>query len=186
MKLSAKQWGYIGCLFALFILMNSTFFWKQMYPIQYETEVRDAAQYFNVDPYLVLAVVQIESNFVHERFSKKGATGLMQLMPETAEWANEESGLDKHPYSYIEDPRANILLGTWYISYLHEKYEGDKAKILVAYNAGQGHVDRWLTEGIWDGTEYHTEKIPFPETRHYVKRALYYYYHYVEIYEDDF
>jgi soluble lytic murein transglycosylase len=186
MKFRKKQWLCIICLFGLFILLNSTFFWKLAYPIQYEDEVSEASQYFGVDPYLVLAVVMIESNFNHESSSKKGATGLMQLMPETAEWANKESGLNNDPSSYIEDPRANILLGTWYLSYLYHKYDGNTIKVIAAYNAGQGHVDRWLDEGKWDGSEYRTDQIPFGETRHYVSRVMYYYYQYQDIYKDDF
>jgi soluble lytic murein transglycosylase len=183
MKLSGKQWLCIIGLIGVFIILNSTFFWKLIFPIHYEEEVMEASEYFEVDPHLVLAVVQIESNFKQNRSSKKGATGLMQLMPDTAEWANVESGLNTDPSSYIEDPKSNILLGTWYLSYLHNKYNGDMTKTIAAYNAGQGHVDRWLNEGKWDGSEYRLDQIPFGETRHYVSRVLYYYYHYKEVYD---
>ncbi|WP_025028947.1 lytic transglycosylase domain-containing protein [Caldalkalibacillus mannanilyticus] len=186
MKLSLKHVVYLISIFALFILLNSPFFWKMMYPIQFESEVKDAADYFEVSPYLVLAVMQTESRFNHDRLSKKGATGLMQLMPETAKWANKESGLHKDPNSYIDDPKSNILLGSWYLSYLINKYDQDELKAIVAYNAGQGHVDRWIESGIWDGTEYRIDQIPFGETRHYVARVLYFKKRYEEIYRDQF
>jgi soluble lytic murein transglycosylase len=186
MKLTVKQWVLVVCLFLLFFLLNSQQFWKLMYPIQYVDEVSEAVERFQVDPFLVLAVVQIESNFKHERFSNKGATGLMQLMPDTAHWANKESGLNKDPQSYIHDPKANILLGSWYLSYLIHKYEGNYTKAVVAYNAGQGNVDRWLQEGVWDGTEASINQIPFGETRHYVARVMYFYHRYHSIYQEDF
>jgi len=186
MKLTFKHLLSLVCIFILFVAMNSSFFWKLMYPIQYEQEVQDASEYFGVSPYLVLAVMQTESRFKHDRLSKKGATGLMQLMPDTAEWANKESGLNKDPQSYIEDPKSNILLGSWYLSYLLNKYDQDELKAIVAYNAGQGHVDRWIQEGTWDGTEYRLDQIPFGETRHYVARVMYFKERYEDIYQDQF
>jgi soluble lytic murein transglycosylase len=183
MKLTGKQWTSLITLFLLFLLLNSSSFWKLVYPIAYKQEVIEAAAYFEVDPHLIFAVMQIESNFKHERFSAKGATGLMQLMPDTAQWANEESGLNKDPHAYIQDPRSNILLGTWYLSYLLERYQGDIVQAVVAYNAGQGNVDRWLETGEWDGTEDGLHQIPFGETRHYVTRVLYYFKRYQTIYE---
>lgn len=186
MKLNKKQIGLLIALFGLFLVLNSHFFWKLMYPIHYKNEVHEAAEFFEVDPFLVLSIVQIESNFKQGAFSKKGAVGLMQIMPETAMWANEESGLNKHPNSYIDDPKENILLGTWYLSYLMERYDGDIVKSIAAYNAGLGHVDRWLKEGTWDGTEHRIDQIPFGETRHYISRVLYYHSRYKDIYKDEF
>ncbi|MDQ0337839.1 soluble lytic murein transglycosylase [Caldalkalibacillus uzonensis] len=185
-RFTKKQWLCAFLLFLVFLTLNSHTFWKLMYPIQYEEDVQEAAEHFNVDPFLILAVMKIESGFKQERASKKGAEGLMQLMPETAEWINEKSGLNKAPHAYRHDPRDNILLGTWYLSYLLDKYQGDYVKTLVAYNAGQGNVDRWLAEGVWDGREYTIDQVPFGETRHYVKRALFYYDRYKKIYEEHF
>lgn len=185
MKLSGKQWASLIVLFLLFVLLNSNTFWKVVYPIAYEREVIEAASYFEVDPHLIFAVIQNESNFKQDLFSPKGATGLMQLMPETARWANEVSGLNQDPHSYIQDPRANILLGTWFLSYLLDQYGGDIVKAVVAYNAGQGNVDLWLEIGTWDGTEQGLDQIPFGETRHYVTRVLYFFRRYQTIYEMD-
>jgi soluble lytic murein transglycosylase len=186
MRYLAKYWIYLMGLVVVFILLSSPFFWKTMYPINYTEEVKGAAQYFDLDPFLVLAVMHTESRFKQERLSKKGAAGLMQLMPETARWANEESGLNKDAQSYVDDPKSNILLGTWYLSYLLNKYDQDELKAIVAYNAGQGHVDRWLESGIWDGSEYRLNQIPFGETRHYLSRVLYYQKRYQDIYKDEF
>lgn len=186
MKLSSVQKLCMILLLILIMILNSSFFWKAMYPIAYQEEVTRASSYFGVDPFLVLAVVQIESKFVQDRLSHKGARGLMQLMPETAEWANQQSGLNRDPNDYIHDPNDNILLGTWYLAYLLEKYEQDHVKAITAYNAGEGRVDRWLETGIWDGTKERIRDIPIGETRHYLSRVLYYFERYQDIYEHDF
>jgi soluble lytic murein transglycosylase len=183
---NSKQWIYAALLFSFFILLNSSFFWKQMYPIHYEEEVVKAARHFQVDPYLILAVMKIESDFNPDRSSDKGATGLMQLMPETAEWIKKRSGIRLPHDGDVQHPEANVLMGTWYLAFLLEKYEGDHVKVLVAYNAGQGNVDRWIKEGIWDGHARSVDQIPFGETRHYVKRALFYYERYKTIYSEEF
>lgn len=181
----AKQWLYAFLLFCFFLLLNSHFFWKQMYPIAYEQEVAEAAGYFQVDPFLILAVMKIESDFNPERSSPKGAEGLMQLMPETAQWIKKKSGL---PFLQgdVNQPRTNIWLGTWYLAFLLEKYGGDHVKVLAAYNAGQGNVDRWIEGGIWDGQAATLDQIPFGETRHYVKRVLFYYERYKTVYAGEF
>lgn len=186
MKLTNTQKTCLVLLAILIFVLNSSFFWKAMYPIKYQQEVAKASYYFGVDPYLVLAVVQIESKFVQDRFSPKGARGLMQLMPETAKWANEQSGLYFPPTNYIDEPNDNILLGTWYLSYLLDKYDQDHIKAIVAYNAGEGRVDRWLRTGVWDGTREGMRNIPIGETRHYLSRVLYYYERFQEIYKDEF
>lgn len=77
-------------------------------------------------------------------------------------------------------------MGTWYLSFLLEKYGGDHVKVLAAYNAGQGNVDRWIEGKIWDGQAATVDNIPFGETRHYVKRALFYYERYKTIYAGEF
>lgn len=185
-RFTFSQWLCIALLFVLFVVLNSQSFWQIMYPIAYENEVHEASSHFDVDPFLMLAIMKNESRFQQDITSKKGARGLMQLMPETAQWVNKESGLNKEMDQYIEDPRVNILFGAWYLSYLSHKYDGDQVKVIVAYNAGEGNVDRWIEQGIWDGDQLTTQHIPFGETRHYVKRVNYFYERYKEIYGAEF
>lgn len=183
---NTKQWIYASLLFCFFLLLNSSFFWKQMYPIAYEEEVAAAAGHFQVDPFLILAVMKIESDFNPDRSSPKGAAGLMQLMPDTAQWIQKKSGQSLPHGGDLHHPETNIWLGTWYLSFLLEKYRGDHVKVLAAYNAGQGNVDRWIEGKIWDGQAATVDNIPFGETRHYVKRALFYYERYKTIYAGEF
>jgi soluble lytic murein transglycosylase-like protein len=111
--------------------------------------IADAAERHGVSPSLLQAVIAVESNFEHRARSRKGAMGLMQLMPGTA-----RQYAVANPY----DPRSNIDAGTRHLRMLLDRF--DVSRALAAYNAGEGAVRRF--GGI----------PPYPETRSYVRRIL--------------
>jgi len=112
--------------------------------------VQQAAERHDLDPALVKAVISTESNWNPYAVSRKGAMGLMQLVPATA----ERFGVG-NPY----DPAQNIEGGTAYLKELLDRYHGDLKKSLAAYNAGPGAVD--ASGGVpW-----------YPETRRYVRKV---------------
>lgn len=114
-----------------------------------------AAARHNVDPNLVRAVVKVESNFNSNAVSRKGAMGLMQLMPQTARQLNV-----KNPF----DPDQNVDAGVRHLKQLLENYGGDVNLTLAAYNAGSGAVAR-------------SSGVPrFAETQNYVRRITNLYY----------
>jgi len=120
---------------------------------QYDPLIGDAAASEGVPPALVKAVIAAESQFRSDAVSRKGAQGLMQLMPETAEQMGVEN-----PF----EPAQNVRGGTSYLRSMIDRY-GDLGRALAAYNAGPSVVDRY--GGI----------PPFDETRDYVDRVLTYY-----------
>lgn len=120
-------------------------------PANLRNQIRDAAGRASLDPYLVEAVIQVESNFKPRVESSKGAVGLMQMMSETA----EECGIHDRTHE------LNHLMGACLcLRKLINRYQGDLPKALAAYNAGPRAVDRY--RGI----------PPFRETREYVQRVL--------------
>jgi soluble lytic murein transglycosylase-like protein len=98
-----------------------------------EKIVKEAAERHQVDPALVRAVIQTESAWNPQAVSPKGAQGLMQLMPATA---------DQHGVNDAFDPRQNVNAGVRHLRMLLEKYSGDLDLALAAYNAGEGAVRR--------------------------------------------
>lgn len=121
--------------------------------------IREAAKRYNVDPLLVMAVIKVESNFDHWAISKKGAMGLMQLMPETA---NDMQVVD--PFN----PKDNIMGGTCYLGKLLSRFNGDLSLGLAAYNAGPTRV------AMAQNT------VPsLPETVEYIKKVLQHYQEYL-------
>ncbi len=124
-------------------------------PARYDRLIREAAVSHGLSPALIKAVIKAESNFNPTAVSKKGAKGLMQIMPENFE------GLDiADPF----DPRQNIMGGVRYVKRLHQRYDGKLPLVLAAYNAGPTVVDQY------------NDIPPYPETLAYVEKVMKYYY----------
>ena len=132
---------FIFCtLFLLFAGVLSNI----IYPIKYYEEIKLNSNKYGVETSLILSVMKAESNFNENAISKRGAMGLMQLMPSTASFIANKIDL-----SFKEDDlmksEINIELGTAYLSYLISKFKNISIAI-CAYNAGEGEVSTWLDE----------------------------------------
>lgn len=131
----------------------------------------------NVEWALVHALVRQESRYDTEAVSSAGARGLMQLMPGTAKEVAQKAGLSHDVKWLTSKPAHNVALGTRYLQKLLNKYNGNYAMALAAYNAGPSRVDRWIGE-IGDPRDPKVdlvnwiEMIPIYETRNYVQRVL--------------
>lgn len=123
-------------------------------PADLEQKIKDAATRASLDPKLVTAIIRVESNFKPTAKSPKGAMGLMQVMPGTADAAEIHA-----PYHTT----SNLMGACEYLRSLINRYRGNLKLALAAYNAGPGNVERY--KGI----------PPFPETRDYVRSVLEFY-----------
>ncbi len=96
----------------------------------------------SVDPLFVAAVIRSESRFHASALSHKGATGLMQLMPETADYVSKLEKIHINAHSGLNDPRTNVRLGVAYLKYLDKLFNGDRERMLIAYNWGPANVSQ--------------------------------------------
>src|SRR6187455_910090 len=110
-----------------------------------------------LDPYLVQAVIAVESGYDPGAVSEKGAVGLMQVMPATGERYGVKGDAKRSVADKLKEPSINVRVGTRYLKDLMERFDEDLKLVLAAYNAGEGVVDRY--NGI----------PPYAETRDYVK-----------------
>ncbi len=171
--------------FVLLLFLKSDWMGRMMYPISFVEEIQSGASDYEVDPYLIAAIIRVESNFHTGKVSKKGAAGVMQLMPDTAEWIIEMAKLEALTAEGVtSDTKLSIQAGSWYIHSLHQQFKGNSVAAVAAYNAGPGKVSKWLQNGTWDGTLKNLSSIPYGETRHYVQRVDYYYNKYKDLYPD--
>jgi len=134
-------------------------------PLRHDDIIRQQAEDKNVDAALIAAVIYEESRF-RDQTSSAGARGLMQITPEAAEFIEKQSGGTTFELSDLSDPELNIRYGTFLLRELLDRYDGDEAAALAAYNAGPGNADKW------GGADLTVEEIPFPETRAYVEEVL--------------
>ncbi|MBB6670994.1 lytic transglycosylase domain-containing protein [Cohnella nanjingensis] len=180
-----KRWFLALLLIVLAVLfIRSDWIGRMIYPISYEEEIHRSADHYQVDPLLIAAIIRVESNFKAQAVSPKGAIGIMQIMPDTADWILKQDDFNGLTVQQAgERADAGIRLGTWYVRELQRQFKGDLVQTLAAYNAGPGKVRQWLERKTWDGKEETLRDIPYGETRHYVQRVLFYHKKYKQLYD---
>jgi soluble lytic murein transglycosylase len=169
--------GLAGLVALPFVLGAPETVRKAIYPLRYEETIRQASRQNGLEPTFVAGVIYAESRFRPDAESSQEAYGLMQMLPDTAEFVQQRSGIEGD----FRDPRTNIRLGAWYLGYLAERYEGNERLMLAAYNSGEGTVDAWISEEGFDIAR----DIPFEETREYVERSLEARQKYEDLYGED-
>lgn len=122
----------------------------------------DQAREYHLDPFLVLALIKTESYFYNEAVSPVGAQGLMQVMPAVGEQLAKQLSLPYPNDRALFNPLLNIKLGTYFLSYLLDRFDGNLELALIAYNRGPNGVSKAMFAG---------EEIP----NHYAERVLYHY-----------
>jgi len=142
------------------------------FPLAHETLFDQAARKTRLSKNWIYGVARQESAFMYDARSPVGATGLMQLMPNTAKSVSRQQRI-KYSQKRLLEPEYNIRLGSSYLQQLLKRYNGNRVLATAAYNAGPGSVNRWLRKfsgplDIW------IERIPYEETREYVQKVLTY------------
>jgi soluble lytic murein transglycosylase len=142
--------------------------YRLLYPIIDQNELERVSKANHLDPWLVAGLIRQESNFNPRAVSAANARGLMQVLPSVGE---EVARALKYPVWYpalLLDPDANLQLGTTHLATYMQQY-GALPRVLAAYNAGGSRVTRWSTKAGMDDPELFAERIPFVETRDYVR-----------------
>lgn len=164
-------WAGIAVLAGLllaFLIASGTFdhaIKELTLPLRHEDVIRQQAREKDVDAALIAAVIYAESKF-EDQESSAGARGLMQITPDAADTIAKNSEATSFELKDLGDPEINIRYGTFLLRELLDRYDGDEAAALAAYNAGPGNADKW------GGADLTVEEIPFPETRAYVEEVL--------------
>lgn len=166
--------GVIGVLYL------RDYFLRLEYPLKYEQQVVKYSAEYGLDPYFVCALIDTESKFQPDAVSRDNAQGLMQVMPDTAEWIAKK--LDLKNYD-LHDPDTNIRFGCWYLNFLKDKFSGNLQLMIAAYNAGHGKVEQWLAEGYGTRDGEALTEIPYAETKNYLDKVNRAYAQYQKLYE---
>lgn len=154
-------------------------YWKALYPFPYLETIVKWSTARNLNPVLVTALIRQESRFMPKIRSVVGATGLMQVMPETAAESAEKINLTQYN---LEDVDDNVNLGTFYLDFTHREYNNNSLLAVASYNAGPGAVAGWIRRFSFEDPDEFAEKIPYPETYGYVHSVFENYWNYLRIY----
>ncbi len=157
----AKPWRWLLTLFVLLVAATPMAM-RAYYRVDHLPLILQTSRAQGVSPHLVAAVIFTESRFRHDARSEAGASGLMQLMPETAAEMADRLGLQGYDASRLQEPELNIVLGVAYLKQLERRFH-DTELVLAAYNAGPTVVEQWRAE---------RKPVSYAETRHYIKTVL--------------
>jgi soluble lytic murein transglycosylase len=144
---------------------------RAVYPFPYRAIVEREARALGLDPLLLAGLIRQESAFVHDIQSGAGAVGLMQVMPATGTELARRLGFSDFTPAALENPDVNIHLGARFLHDLLERFDHDLPLALSAYNAGPTRARRWARLPEAADPHRFTERIPFSETRGYVKNV---------------
>lgn len=177
----------ILALIVIVIFMDdATTFLRRAYPKEYYSYVEENAGEYDIDRYMVLALIKAESSFNENAVSERDAKGLMQLSNSTAFWAAEKLGISDFEVGDLFEPETNIKFGCWYFNSLITEFDGNITLALAAYNAGSGNVKEWIEYDVIRNEDTQADDIPYNETRIFVKRVLNYSKIYHKLYDKNY
>ena len=142
-----------------------------LFPLVYWDLIRKHSQIYDLDPYVIAALIGQESTFDPEARSVANAWGLMQVVPATGKRLASALRIRRFTTGHLTNPEINIRLGTLYFARLVRQFGGTHYA-LASYNAGENRVIRWKAERPGVDEDEFIDDIPYPETQNYVKRIL--------------
>ena len=152
------------------VIIFSLWFIHKIYPLKYTDYIKKYSKQYNIDPYLIAALIKAESNYKNSARSHKNANGLMQITVDTGEWIAFKMNIENYSKELLYDPETNIRMGCWYLDNLRGEFGNNVELILAAYNAGRGNVNNWLKNQKYSYDGKKLDFIPFKETDQYIKR----------------
>lgn len=155
--------------------------WKLIYPVYYYNTINLMAENSRLSPQLLIAIMKEESFFDVNAKSPVGAAGLMQLMPQTAQFIDNQG----YSLSKLNEPYYNTYLGAKYFASLVKQFEqsgGSEMFAVASYNGGPGNIIKWKSEFFNGDYDDFVEDIPYFETQSYIKKIFASYWNYLRIY----
>ena len=144
------------------------------FPIPYQSLIDENANKRQLDRGWIYALVRAESAFIEDIKSSAGALGLMQVMPATGRETAKRMGLKNFQVSQLLEAGKNVPIGSTYLRQMLDKYNGSMILATAAYNAGPQRVNAWLPKSDCLDPDVWVERIPFDETRTYVRRIMFF------------
>lgn len=158
--------------------------WRLVYPVHYYDEIKKNARPLHNSPILILSIIREESYFNPKSKSPVGASGLMQLMPSTAEEIAAKHSILVTDQLLL-NPSINIKLGNLYYAQLRNALSNRDMLAVLAYNGGIGSVSSWKESLNYIDVDDFVEQIPYQETQNYLKKVYKSYWNYVRIYSGE-
>lgn len=158
--------------------------WQFVYPIYFSELINKYAEQNHLDPYIVISLMREESYFNNMAVSSSNARGLMQLLPATAKDIASWKRLGRVNDLLLFNPETNIKLGTAYLKYAKDRLHNKTVFAVGAYNGGPAAVERWIKTQKYSDIDEFIEKIPYEQTRKYIKKVYRSYWNYNRIYEE--
>lgn len=160
---------------------------KLLYPVYFSDSIRAASKRAGLDPFLIQALMREESYFNEFAISTSNARGLMQLLPSTAQEVAQWESMSGFRVSDLFLPETNIRLGSRYLGYLHETFNQNSMPSVGAYNGGPGAMKRWVNASpyIQSDPDMFVEKIPYEQSRDYIKKVFGSWWNYHRLYGSD-
>lgn len=168
------------------IIFATTVYFTINYPISYQRLIDKYSKEFDVDPYLIAAIINVESRYDKDALSPKDARGLMQISSSTGHWGGKALSIEDFQLNTLFDPETNIRIGSWYLNTLSKEFDDNFQLILAAYNGGSGNVNKWIKNPQYSDDGKSLKEIPFKETKDYVDKVSKNYNIYKILYKDKF